>query len=159
MDIVEKIAIVCTQKSTLIVILLFSLVQIFITRKSITANLSKKKKKNFTTVTHFQKFIFLYPRNPTWISTRYPYHARALVSSVRRKVASTASLMAKYGSPATFTSLLPFFSFQVLGHRVQILATHESRVEERFPPTLIFQTIALFLLRRRARRIVSRNLG
>lgn len=118
-----------------------------------------KKKKNFTTVTHFQKFIFLYPRNPTRISTRYPYHARALVSSVRRKVASTASLMAKYGSPATFTSLLPFFSFQVLGHRVQILATHESRVEERFPPTLIFQTIALFLLRRRARRIVSRNLG
>lgn len=118
-----------------------------------------KKKKNFTTVTHFQKFIFLYPRNPTRISTRYRYHARALVSSVRRKVASTASLMAKYGSPATFTSLLPFFSFQVLGHRVQILATHESRVEERFPPTLIFQTIALFLLRRRARRIVSRNLG
>lgn len=117
------------------------------------------KKKNFTTVTHFQKFIFLYPRNPSRISTRYPYHARALVSSVRRKVASTASLMAKYGSPATFTSLLPFFSFQVLGHRVQILATHESRVEERFPPTLIFQTIALFLLRRRARRIVSRNLG
>lgn len=118
-----------------------------------------KKKKNFTTVTNFQKFIFLYPRNPSRISTRYPYHARALVSSVRRKVASTASLMAKYGSPATFTSLLPFFSFQVLGHRVQILATHESRVEERFPPTLIFQTIALFLLRRRARRIVSRNLG
>lgn len=156
MDIVEKIAIVYTQKSTLIVILLFSLVQIFITRKSITANL---KKKNFTTVTNFQKFIFLYPRNPSRISTRYPYHARALVSSVRRKVASTASLMAKYGSPATFTSLLPFFSFQVLGHRVQILATHESRVEERFPPTLIFQTIALFLLRRRARRIVSRNLG
>lgn len=156
MDIVEKIAIVCTQKSTLIVILLFSLVQIFITRKSITANLKKKK---ISQVTHFQKFIFLYPRNPTRISTRYPYHARALVSSVRRKVASTASLMAKYGSPATFTSLLPFFSFQVLGHRVQILATHESRVEERFPPTLIFQTIALFLLRRRARRIVSRNLG
>lgn len=158
MDIVEKISIICTQYLRWLLFFSFHLFK-FLLPENLLLRIYLKKKKNFTIVTHFQKFIFLYPRNPSRISTRYPYHARALVSSVRRKVASTASLMAKYGSPATFTSLLPFFSFQVLGHRVQILATHESRVEERFPPTLIFQTIALFLLRRRARRIVSRNLG
>lgn len=118
----------------------------------------ESKKKKISQQLLISKNLFFFTQEIP-VGSRLVILTMLELSSVRRKVASTASLMAKYGSPATFTSLLPFFSFQVLGHRVQILATHESRVEERFPPTLIFQTIALFLLRRRARRIVSRNLG
>lgn len=155
MDIVEKISIICTQYLRWLLFFSFHLFK-FLLPENLLLQIYLKKKISQQLL--ISKNLFFFTQEIP-VGSRLVILTMLELSSVRRKVASTASLMAKYGSPATFTSLLPFFSFQVLGHRVQILATHESRVEERFPPTLIFQTIALFLLRRRARRIVSRNLG
>lgn len=55
------------------------------------------QRKNSTTITRFQKFISLCQEIP--LGSRLVILTLALVSTARRKVASTASLMAKYGSP------------------------------------------------------------